>query len=81
MAARVRQAQQESVQTQPAKGDDAFIHAMARIPLQPGQMLLLGPRSVAILSTPGTGKTRLPDMWIIDKSEWGMVKKASHRRR
>jgi len=68
MAERTREAQAGAIR--PPLADEAFVHAMARVPLKPGQMLLLGPRSVAILSQPGTGKVRLPDMYILDRSEW-----------
>lgn len=78
MAERTREAQQAGAR--PPLADDAFLHAMARVKLQPGQMLLLGPRSVAILSQPGTGKVRLPDMYILDRSEWAVVKKGSSHR-
>lgn len=43
---------------------------MADYPLQPGQMLLLGPESVRLLSTPGAFAGLLPDKMIIEKSVW-----------
>lgn len=40
------------------------------MPLEPGQMLLLGPKSVAILSTEGAFKGVLSDCYYFNKLEW-----------
>ncbi len=56
--------------TEQQKADRAVISVMRDYPLEPGQMLLLGPRSVKILSTPGAFSGSLPDKLIIEKSEW-----------
>ena len=60
----------------------AVVMAMADYPLQPGQMLLLGPLSVAYLAGDHVkapwlmphvrppGGNRLPDKHIIEKKEW-----------
>lgn len=56
--------------TEQEKAERALISVMRDYPLEPGQMLLLGPQSVRILSTPGAFAGKLPDKLILDKSEW-----------
>lgn len=48
----------------------AVLSVMKDYPLKRGQMLLLGPRSVHILSTPNAFAGRLPDKFIYERSEW-----------
>lgn len=48
----------------------ALISAMKDMPLKPGQMLLLGPKSVRALTVKGQFNGQLPDKLIIEKSEW-----------
>lgn len=55
------------------KAERALISAMANYPLKSGQMLLLGPKSVALLSTPGAYNGVLPDRHILDRREWSVV--------
>lgn len=55
------------------KRDRALLSAMKDYPLKPGQMLLLGPKSVALLSTPGAYAGTLPDKYILDRSDWAVV--------
>lgn len=50
--------------------DRALISAMHSYPLKRGQMLLLGPQSVRILSTPGAFAGVLPDKLVLERSEW-----------
>ncbi len=59
--------------TEQQKADRAVISVMKDYPLQPGQMLLLGPRSVKILSTPGVFNGSLPDKLVLDRGEWAVV--------
>lgn len=47
----------------------AIIAAMAGYPLQPDELLWLGPKSVAILAAPNGFKGRLPDKLVLKKSE------------
>ena len=56
--------------TEQQQADRAVISVMKDMPLKPGQMLLLGPQSVRILSTPGAFAGRLPDKFILDREEW-----------
>lgn len=63
----------------------ALIQQMAQYPLRPGQMLLLGPRSVAYLTgdyvrapwaldqTLAPGGRLLPDKHVLDEIEWKSV--------
>ncbi len=60
--------------TEREKQDRAVLSVMRDYPLKPGQMLLLGPRSVKILSTPGAFNGSLPDKLVLDRSEWAVVK-------
>lgn len=79
MNRRTQQVRQEETQRPPRfteqdQRDRAVISAMASIPLRKGQMLLLGPESVRLLSTPGAYAGVLPDKLILDKDQWGVVK-------
>lgn len=56
--------------TREQEAERAVLSVLADWPLKPGQMLLLGPKSVKILSTPGAFKGELPDMMVIEKSTW-----------
>lgn len=60
--------------TEAEKRDRAVLSVMKDYPLQPGQMLLLGPESVRLLSTPGAFAGSLPDKIVLDKSDWSVVK-------
>lgn len=62
--------QEETPRVRSQTDDETLMVTMSKIELKRGQMLLLGPKSVAILSTPGAGKTQLTDAYIINKSEW-----------
>jgi hypothetical protein len=42
---------------------------MADWPLQPGQMLLIGPAGVAMLKS-GDYRPPLPQTWILERDEW-----------
>lgn len=67
--------------------DRAVLVVMHEYPLEPGQMLLLGPLSVAYLGgdyarapwlMPGVappGGNRLPDKYVIERSEWARAGK------
>lgn len=48
----------------------AVLSVMADWPLKQGQMLLLGPRSVAILGTRDAYKGVLPDLFVYERKEW-----------
>jgi len=51
--------------------DKAVLSVMKDWDLKPGQMLLLGPRSVKMLGTRGAYDPRkLTDLMVLDKSEW-----------
>lgn len=69
----------------PPKGDQrlrALIQQMAQYPLEPGQMLLLGPKSVAYLTGDAVrapwcvdqrlapGGKLLPDKHVLNEREW-----------
>ena len=47
----------------------ALIATMRDMPLRPGQMLLLGPKSVEILTT-GKFQGVLPDRFVFEREEW-----------
>lgn len=51
----------------------AVIAAMAGYPLEPDEVLWLGPKSVAILAAPNGFKGKLPDKHVYKKSELGVV--------
>ena len=53
-----------------SKADAAVHEVMSSMPLGPGQMLLLGPKSVEILSTEGAFRGALPDMMVFERAEW-----------
>ena len=55
--------------TQQELAERALIVSMADYPLKPGQMLLLGPRSVAML-TKGGFAGKLPDKFVLEREEW-----------
>lgn len=67
-------ARQSRPLTEQDKRDRAILSVMKDWPLKPGQILLLGPRSVAVLTdgkdySPG----KLTDKYILDRSEWAVV--------
>jgi|HubBroStandDraft_3_1064219.scaffolds.fasta_scaffold05794_10 hypothetical protein len=55
--------------------DKAVLSVLADWPLEPGQMLLFGPKTVKILSTRGAFNGSLPDMLLLERSEWNHVQK------
>lgn len=59
-----------NVQVTWTDADKLIVRMMHDYPLEPGQMLLLGPRSVAVLTGDGEFKGRLPDKYIYSKEEW-----------
>lgn len=50
--------------------DRAVVSAMASIPLKKGQMLLLGPKSVAMLTGTMAYEGSLPDKLILERGQW-----------
>lgn len=56
--------------------DAVVLTHMANTPLKPGQMLWLGPKSIAILLS-GKFEGRLPDRMILERGEWEHVKRPS----
>lgn len=50
--------------------DRALLSAMADYPLKPGQMLLLGPKAVAVLTGVEQFKGRFVDKHVYEASEW-----------
>lgn len=56
--------------TEQDKRDRAVLSVMKDMPLKPGQMLLLGPKSVAILSGQVEFNGSLPDKLILERSDW-----------
>ncbi len=52
--------------------DKTVLRYMASVPLKPGQMLLLGPKGVETLTTPGNGGflNHPGDVYIVDKKVW-----------
>lgn len=60
--------------TEQEKRDRAVISVMKDYPLKPGQMLLLGPQSVKLLSTPGAFAGKLPDKLVLDRDQWNVLK-------
>jgi len=58
--------------TDDIKATKAVLSVMKDMPLKKGQMLLLGPKSVAILSTPGAFQGKLPDKFVFERSEWAL---------
>lgn len=61
---------QQRRQEQWSKEDIALFEAMRDMPLKPGQMLLLGPRSVAMLTGKAKYQPPLPDKFVLERSEW-----------
>lgn len=59
--------------TETEKLERALISVMAEWPLKPGQMLFLGPRSVAAITSGDYHPAKLVDKWVLDKSEWAVV--------
>lgn len=59
--------------TETEKLERALISVMAEWPLKPGQMLFLGPRSVAAITSGDYHPRQLTDRYILDKSEWAVV--------
>lgn len=60
--------------TEREKAERALISVMKDWPLKPGQMLFLGPKSVAaLMDERGYNPRQLTDKYIIDKSEWSVV--------
>lgn len=55
--------------TEQDKRDRAVLSVMKDYPLQPGQMLLLGPKSVAMLSGQVEFNGSLPDKLVLDRSD------------
>lgn len=56
--------------TEQDKRDRAVLSVMKDYPLQPGQMLLLGPKSVAMLSGQLEFDGNLPDKLILERDQW-----------
>ena len=56
--------------TQLSNEDKAVLSVMSDYPLKPGQMLLFGPISVKILAGGIEFKGKLPDKYVLEKSEW-----------
>jgi hypothetical protein len=54
--------------------DKAVYEIMQDIPLKSGEMLLLGPLSVKMLSTEGAFKGKLPDKFVFQAEEWKLGK-------
>lgn len=50
--------------------DVAVISAMRDMPLKRGQMLLLGPKSVAVLSGMAVYEGKFPDKHMLERDEW-----------
>lgn len=59
--------------TKGTQADKAVLSVLADWPLEPGQMLLFGPRTVKMLGTRGAFQGSLPDMAILDRKEWGVL--------
>lgn len=56
--------------TEQDRRDRAVLSVMKDIPLKPGQMLLLGPKSVAILSGQVEFNGSLPDKYVLERDQW-----------
>jgi hypothetical protein len=50
--------------------EKAIYVSMREFPLEPGQALWFGPRSVKILAEPGAFRGKLPDKLVLEESEW-----------
>ncbi len=59
--------------TEAQAAERAVLSVMHDWPLKPGQMLVLGPASVKILSTRGAYDGALPDVLVLDRSAWSVV--------
>lgn len=59
--------------TEQQKRDRAVLSVMKDWPLKPGQMLLLGPKSVAALTDGQFEPGRMTDKYILDRSDWAVV--------
>lgn len=57
-------------QSQIGPEERALLSVMSDYPLKPGQMLLLGPKSVHILTSGMEWAGPLPDKHIYEKVEW-----------
>lgn len=60
--------------TEQDKRDRAVLSVMKDYPLKPGQMLLLGPKSVAALTDGAYDPGRMTDKLVLDRSDWAVVK-------
>lgn len=60
--------------TEQDKHDRAVLSVMKDYPLKPGQMLFLGPKSVAALTDGAYDPGRMTDKMVLDKSDWAVVK-------
>lgn len=56
--------------TEQDKRDRAVLSVMKDYPLKPGQMLLLGPKSVAMLSGQAEFNGSLPDKLVLERADW-----------
>lgn len=65
-----RNSSQRRPLTEQEKADRALLSVMKDYPLKPGQMLLFGPQSVRILTTPGMFGGKLPDKLVLERHEW-----------
>lgn len=53
------------------QAERALISVMADWPLEPGQMLLIGPRSVRVLTSRGAyDPSKLIDTLVLEREEW-----------
>ena len=64
--------QGKSAFTEQQKAERALISVLKDWPLEPGQMLLVGPKSAKILMTPNAFAGSLPDTLVIEKVEWSV---------
>ena len=58
--------------TEKELADRALLSVLKDWPLEPGQMLLMGPKSVKALTTRGGYDGKLPDTYTLDRSEWAV---------
>lgn len=63
----------QSQMTEQDKRDRAVLSVMKDWPLKPGQMLFLGPKSVAALTDGAYDPGRMTDKMVLDKSDWAVV--------
>lgn len=52
------------------KAELALVRMMADVPLKHGQMLLLGPRAVAMMTGAVAFKPPIPDKFVLQREEW-----------